>query len=193
MFEFDRDTAASARDWSRHRALAMNAFSEEETQPVMVIIFDEGNEAWSAVFHVEKGWQDITVPFERFERFRWHQPAEASPNGRLDLGRVKAYEFQPTQILRRRSFLVDNVRLTNAGPKSGKRRHSRYSTTKNRSSQPVISRAAGDTTPRASGLKRGILPKWISRGSIRSSSRKTATASGWPSAGSNATRHSRRR
>ncbi|MFW5775454.1 MAG: glycoside hydrolase family 9 protein, partial [Chitinivibrionales bacterium] len=101
------------RDWSQHRGISFDFFSARPIEKFTILIRDESNEAWSAFFEAKNGWQSIILPFSQFELYEYWQPEDAQMNRRMDLGRVKSYDFRPAHPGSRGTMMLDNIRLTN--------------------------------------------------------------------------------
>jgi hypothetical protein len=105
-------------DWSKHSAVAFDAFSNRDEERVMVKISDEFKEEWMTLVTLKRGWNEVVVPFRSFRKSSY-QASEATVNGKLDLNRVWEFGFHPSEVGVSSQTLFDNIRLTQ-DPKSKK-------------------------------------------------------------------------
>jgi len=105
------DTVKS--NWSYHNALKFHFFSSEKVQTCMVMIVDGSNEAWFAHFEALNGWQEITIPFSEFRMFEFWQPEGVKINRKMDMDKIRSYNFRPGLFGKTGTIMLDNIRLTN--------------------------------------------------------------------------------
>jgi len=106
-----RNLAPDICNWSRHSAVAFDAFSNRDEEQVIVKIADEFKEEFMAAVTLKRGWNEVVVPFRRFRKSAY-QPSEATVNGKLDLNRVWEFGLHPMEVGVSSQTLFDNIRLT---------------------------------------------------------------------------------
>jgi len=98
-------------DWSKHSAVALDIFSNRDEERVGIKIVDEFREEWMAIITVQRGWNEVVVPFRRFRKSAY-QPADARVDGKLDLNSVWEFGIHPMEIGITSQTLIDNIRIT---------------------------------------------------------------------------------
>ncbi len=101
------------RDWTKHWALRFSLFSERPYQAVTVQVEDDGKEIFVANIGGQKGWNDILLPFKKFNKFPYYQPPDAVENGTFDMTAIKSIDFKPSGEGTAGKYRIDNVMLTN--------------------------------------------------------------------------------
>jgi len=106
-------SGAELTDWSKHRALTMDVFCDQDAEVLSVKVKDAGKEEWFANVKVVRGWNKVTVPFRKFRKDPYYQVPGALVDGKLDLSRVGEMSFAPTSIGVMSRMIIDNITLTN--------------------------------------------------------------------------------
>ncbi len=114
MFNYkQQNSPVTQRDWNKHWGLRFSIYTEKFYQGITVQISDSGDELFVSNTGGTKGWTEVLVPFESFNKFPYYQPPEAVQNGRFDLDNVVQIDFKPSGEGTNGTFLIDNVYLTN--------------------------------------------------------------------------------
>jgi hypothetical protein len=98
-------------DWSKHSAIAFDAFSNRDVERLGVKITAEGKEEWTATVTLKNGWNEVVVPFRKFKKSPYQSP-DAVVNGKLDLENVYEFSFEPAEVGVSSTTLIDNLRIT---------------------------------------------------------------------------------
>jgi len=106
-----RNLPEEKTDWSKHSAIAFDAYSNRDTEMLAVKISDEGKEEWLANVTLTRGWNKVIVPFRKFRKESYQSP-EARVDGKLDLNRVWEIGFHPLETGISSQTLIDNIRIT---------------------------------------------------------------------------------
>ncbi|ERP32165.1 carbohydrate binding domain-containing protein [Chitinivibrio alkaliphilus] len=108
-----RNAPSQMYDWSNHKAVRFDIYSQAEEQYIGVQVTDAGGEAWSANISVKEGWQNVVVPLRRFRR-NIYQDASADADGKLRLDQVQQFSIVPRDVGHSSVVRIDNVYLTNS-------------------------------------------------------------------------------
>ncbi|MDR0305051.1 MAG: hypothetical protein LBH98_09855 [Chitinispirillales bacterium] len=112
-----RNLPKNVCDWSKHSAISFDAFSNRDVERLGLKITDEFKEEWTAMVTLKRGWNNVVVPFRKFKKSPYQSAADATVNGKLDLGNVQEFSFEPSEIGVSSKTLIDNLKLTQE-PKS---------------------------------------------------------------------------
>ena len=106
-----RNASPTITDWSKHSAIRFDVFSNRDEERIGVKIADGNRQEWMAVITVNRGWNDITIPFRNFRRMG-HQPSEAVFSPQIDLSNVWELGFHPLNVGVSSRTLFDNITIT---------------------------------------------------------------------------------
>ena len=106
-----RNVSPELSNWSGHSAVAFDVFSNRDEERMAVTIGDGNRQEWMAIITLNRGWNEVVVPFRRFRKMAY-QPPEAVSSNRLELGSVWEMGFRPLEMGVVSQTLIDNVRIT---------------------------------------------------------------------------------
>jgi hypothetical protein len=106
-----RNLPKEKTNWSKHSAIAFDAYSNRDVELLGVKISDEFKEEFMATVTLKRGWNRVVVPFRKFRKMAYQSP-EAVINGKLDLNNVWEIGFHPLETGISSQTLIDNIMIT---------------------------------------------------------------------------------
>lgn len=104
---------AELRDWTKHRAIYIDFYTDKDEEIVTLQIDDSGKEGWVTALTLKKGWNTYYIPIKDFKKYTYYQPADALVDNKLDLSAVTRFVIKPNKVGTMGTILFDNIKLTN--------------------------------------------------------------------------------